>query len=153
MLGARNTTFLNNSIKQLMLDCRAKNNRIYTFYKWQLFTKNRKSMFQWQMGQNSYFIYRKGLRYLNINTAGSIHCEKYRNFTYFLVWKFCEIFHTRKSGEITVFFAVIPLTISLYICKTQNSKLGNILIWPECWRVSLEITEYYSDMLWHMILT
>ena len=57
---------------------------------------------------------------------GSNHCVKYRNFTNFLVWKFCgktqfphsfgqfarnyaEIppnFHTRKLGKITVFFAV-----------------------------------------------
>ena len=47
----------------------------------------------------------------NIFLNDLLHCKKYRNFTCFTMWKLClsTNFHTRKLGEITVFFAVLAV--------------------------------------------
>ena len=51
-----------------------------------------------------------------ISEAISVHCEKYRNFTYFpgaeILRKgteFQQNFHTRKLGEIAVFVTVVSI--------------------------------------------
>ena len=73
------------------------------------------------------------LRFMKSNC----HCEKYHNFAWFtgveilwkgtvLAWfrairqKLCESCRTRKSGEITVFFAVYTLGGVRTVCELKN---------------------------------
>ena len=78
------------------------------------------------------------------------HCKKYRNFTWFranrpkLRWNcaFPQNFYTRKSGEITVFFAVEINVIEEHFLGSNNnkavldSKIFNLLI-AENWELVL----------------
>ena len=70
------------------------------------------------------FYFRQDSEYASAIHHREIHCEKYRNFTWFpgveILRKgtvsancaFPQNFHTRKSGEITVFFAVIATLVA-----------------------------------------
>ena len=65
---------------------------------------------------------------LNSSDTPSFHCEKYRNFTWFPS-AFPQNFHTRNSGEITVFFAVSVTSFYRFLQRMVNELSSKSNSW------------------------